>query len=270
MTAPQDPPAAPDAAAEDRPALITADLAALGLPATATQVLARLGGEGWTTSMALAAQLEVSRPVICRAVDVLVEAGLVQRSRGRRPAPLRLHPDVEQVLAAHLRTLAARRREDGERAERAAGWLRDAAAEARERPAPVHELDPAGTPPDYRLATCRATYDEVCRPTGWSVLFSGGMAQRGVRRRLLVTGAPRPDRAAWLQWAGVELRVTEDVLPAVLIADDRRARVEVSTDGRAGRTAWTYDAAQVAALRRLFSLWWAEAEPWRADGPAEG
>lgn len=244
------------------------DLNALGLPAQATQVLALLGAEGWTTSVALAAQLEVSRSVICRAVDVLVEAGLVERSSGRRPAPLRLHPDVGLVLTARLCELADRRQQDAARAERAAEWVRTAAVTAANRPSPVHELDPAGTPDDLRLRTCRETYDEVARPTSPSVLFSGDMLHfRGVRRRILVSGTPSVDRGGWLLRLGVELRVTEEPLPTLLIADGARARVEVSVDGRGGRTGWTHDAAQVAALQRLFSLWWAEADPWGAPRP---
>lgn len=52
----------------------------------------------------------------------------------------------------------------------------------------------------------------------------------------------------------------------LLIADGIRARVEVSVDGRGGQTAWTHDALQVAALRRLFALWWEETDPWQDPG----
>lgn len=246
---------------------IVNDLRALGLPVQATDVLACLGGEGWTTSVALAAQLEVSRSVICRAVDVLVEAGLVERSRGRRPAPLRLHPDVGLVLAERLRDLAARRVDDAKRAERAAEWVREAAITATQRPAPVHELDPAGPPDRVRLRTCRETYDEVARPNSMSVLFGGDMTRmRTVRRRILVSGTLPAERGRWLHGRGVELRVTEELLPVLLLADGVRARVEVSVDGRGGQTAWTHDALQVAALRRLFALWWKEGEPWQDPG----
>jgi hypothetical protein len=239
------------------------DLAALGLPPQATQVLVLLGEEGWTTSVALAAQLGVSRSLVCKAVDVLVEVGLVTRTGGRKPAPLRLHPDVDLILSARLRELEAGRRADAERAERAAQWVRRAGARGATQPAPVHLLDPAGAPPDYRLASCRTTYDEVCRVDGTTVLIGASLTRRQVRRRVLVLGEPALHRARWMLEWGVQLRTSSEQLPVLLLVDDVRARVEVSADGRAGRTAWTHDAAQVAALRQLFHLWWDAAQPWQ-------
>lgn len=250
------PPRAPD----------TADLAALELPTNATAVLAVLGDEGWTTSVALAARLGITRSVVSQAVHVLVEMGLVERRRGRRPAPLRLHPESGAVLDRRLHELTERREDAAERADRAATWLRAAVVRAAAGPAPVHQLDPAGAPPDWRLETCRTSYDEVCRPDSPSILFSGRLSRRSVRRRLLVTGSPPDARGQWLTGRGVELRVTEHQLPRLLVADGVRARVEVSVDGRGPRKGWTHDGAQVEALQRLFELWWAEAEPWRAAG----
>lgn len=125
----------------------------------------------------------------------------------------------------------------------------------------MHLLDPAGAPPGYRLATSRKTHDEVSRVDGDSVLFGAAVSRRQVRRRLLVLGEPPEERVRTrLDW-GVELRTTSELLPVLLVIDDERARVEVSADGRASRTACTHDPAQVAALARLFHQWWQEAQP---------
>jgi hypothetical protein len=84
---------------------------------------------------------------------------------------------------------------------------------------------------------------------------------------VLVVGEPPPHRAAWMVDRGVEVRTAVAVLPVLLLVDSARAQVEVSAGGRSARTAWTHDAAQVAALSRLFALWWAEAQPWQEPGP---
>lgn len=240
------------------------DLLALGLPRTPAEVLRLLGDEGWTTSVALAARLGVSRSVVSAAVDVLVEAGLVTRVQGRKPAPLRLHPDVDLVLTGRLTELAAEREAQAQRAERASAWVRSMASRCATQPAPVHLLDPAGAPPDYRLATARETYDEVTRVNGTSVLFHAQVRRSPVHRRLLVLGRPADQDVAWLLRNGVVLRTTRAPLPVLLAVDRARARVEVSADGRSGRTAWTHDTAQVAALQQLFELWWQDGDPCEA------
>jgi DNA-binding MarR family transcriptional regulator len=60
------------------------DLSCLGLAPQTARVLALISAEGWTTAHAIAAQLSVSRSVVIRALDQLVEQGYVERTRGRR------------------------------------------------------------------------------------------------------------------------------------------------------------------------------------------
>lgn len=236
------------------------DLTALGLPGLPARVLACVAEESWTTSVALAGRLGVSRSQVSAALDVLTERGLVQRTTGQRPAPVRLAAGLDETLTATLSQQAERRRVESRMAEAAAEHLRRAHEVASSRPAPMTSLDPLGPAQEVRLVGALRTYDEVCRADGPTMLFGQPLVgRRLIERRILVLGEPPADRRRWMERKQIPLRTTEAPLPMLLVVDRCRARVELSAEGRASRTGWTTDAAQVAAALRLFDLWWEEA-----------
>lgn len=81
----------------------------------------------------------------------------------------------------------------------------------------------------------------------------------GAVRVVLSTGSRTPPRDH-PRSTQAELRRHPGSLPYLLLLDGTSAAVEVVADGTR-REAWTTDPVRVAALQRLFDLFWSEAEP---------
>lgn len=247
-----------DDAARDLPPEAAA-LTALGLTQLEALVLEAVVDEADTTAAGVAAATGLSRPAVSRALRVLEDLGLVERSPGVRPQPVQLVADPGPVLAARLRQLEREREADCRRAERAAEHLKAQAERLARRPrAHVRRLTGSAPDADWRLLKGGRSIDEVAAHNSTSVLFGAHLSRSPAVRRLLVVGDPPRDRRLRLTSHGAQVRATGVLLPQLVVVDGVRARVEVGTTA-AGHTAWTFDPAQVSALQQLFELWWAAA-----------
>lgn len=230
----------------------------LGLTSREAAVLSLVASEGDTTAAAGAARLGFSRPQVSAALRGLEDRGLVERVGELRPQPVALAADVELALADLLREREQERQDAAGRVEEAAALLREAAQELARRPRPdLRRL--VGGAADAEYLRGKVSVDEVSRPGGTSVQYGGHFSTISARKRLLVLGPVPSDRLELLHRRSVEVRTTEATLPVLAVVDCRRARVEIGTIGPA-RGAWTFDAAQVCALQRLFDLWWEESQ----------
>jgi DNA-binding MarR family transcriptional regulator len=239
-------------------------LRALGLSGPEAAVLVALGREGDSTAAALAALTGLRRPQVSAAVQRLEQVGLVEVVRNRRPHPLRLAPDPGRPVAGLLRALESDRQQASRRADEAAELLRrQAAALARQpRARPLRRLTGVGPGADHDLLVARRTYDEVALADSATVRRGVPLYPSRAVRRLLVVGEPPDERRRWWVSKGVDVRSSSAELPLLVVVDGGRARVEVGTTAP-GRTAWTFDRAQVQALQQLFELWWLAAGPAR-------
>jgi DNA-binding MarR family transcriptional regulator len=240
------------------------DLTGLGLTSAQAAVLAGIAAQGVSTAVYLCGHLRLSAEAVSRAVAALVDMGLVERGVGR-PRPLRLSPQLEDAL---LR-LRAGMRTDHERQRKtfaaAAGALQQAREAAELGPAPATGLvpsQPVTANPNIDLIGRRTSWDEVLNRQS-PVFGSRGWLLRakhlGIHARLLLVGEPpRPSVVRGVRRFGHHLRMTDDDLPALMISDGRRVRVEVNARG-ARRHGWSEDPRHVVLAQAAFDVAWAKA-----------
>lgn len=243
-------------------------LRALGMTAREAAVLEVVAAEGDTTAAAVAAVCGLSRPQVSQALQVLEELGLVERCRDQRPHPVLLVADPGPAVRALLQRLRDQQAAHRRLAEEGGELLRARSLELARRPRTyLRRLNGAGPGAHWELLRPSHSYAEVARPSSLSVLIGAHLHPSDARRRLLVVGEPAHEHRLRLEGRGIQVRTTAALLPHLVVVDGVRAQVEVGTTERGG-AAWTFDRAQVAALARLFELWWEEAQP--AGGAGEG
>lgn len=242
----------------DRPT--PTQLLRLGLTDLQAAVLAAVAAEGDTTTPAVVGRTGAGRAAVSTALAVLEERGLVERDHGRRPEPVRLAGDLEDVLTGLLEEREAEHERRTREAREAVTALLGALARRAARPRPdVRRLEPGAFGPVWHTTRARRTLDVVAPADDPVVVWGGGLGRPGRRDRLLVVGVPPSRCVERHRLRGVDVRLAAEQLPAVTVADGTRARVEVAAEGRGGRGGWTEDPPQVRALQRLFELWWSEA-----------
>ena len=240
------------------------DVSGLGLSNAQAAVLAGIATQGESTAVYLSGQLRLSAESVSRAVAALVDMGLVERGVGR-PRPLRLSPQLEDAV---LR-LRVGMRADHERQRKqfaaAAGALQQAREAAEHGPGPASGLvpsQPVRANPNVDLIGRRTSWDEVLTRAS-PVFGSRGWLLRakhlGIHARLLLVGdPPRPSVVRGVRRFGHHLRMTDDDLPALMISDGRRVRVEVNARG-ARRHGWSEDPRHVVLAQAAFDQAWAQA-----------
>jgi hypothetical protein len=190
--------------------------------------------------------------------------GLVERRVGR-PRPLVLSPHVDDGLDRLRLGLLAEQERRRRAFDAAAKAVRAAGAAAAHGPAPASGLvpsQPVPVNPNTDLVDRRTSWDEVLTrespvfgTRGWLLRAKG----LGIQARLLlVSEPPRPSVVRGVAQFGHQLRVTDTDLPALMISDGRRARVEVNAHG-VRRHGWTEDPRHVALVQAAFDVAWAEA-----------
>jgi DNA-binding MarR family transcriptional regulator len=236
-------------------------LRALGLTAAQAAVLQALCATADTTACAIAAETGLRRSQVSEALQVLEQHGLVERFRGQRPHPVSLVATPDAALQVLLRRLEDEREHADSRARAAAELLRERSATLARVPRAWRRRRLPGDGPgaDHDLLVAARSYDEVARLGSTTVRYGVPLHPSRARRRLLVLGEPPLERRRWWTEKGVEVRTTDEALPAVIVVDGVRGRVEVGTTGPRP-TRWTSDPAQVRALQQLFELWWQAAE----------
>jgi hypothetical protein len=241
------------------------DVSGLGLTSAQAAVLAGIAAQGVSTAVFLSGQLRLSAEAVSRAVAALVDMGLVERGLGR-PRPLRVSPQLEDGLMrlrAGLRTQHERQRKEF---ATAAGMLRQAREAAEHGPAPATGLVPSQpvlANPNVDLIDRRTSWDEVLTRSS-PVFGSRGWLLRakhlGIHARLLLVGQPpRPSVVRGVRRFGHHLRMTDDDLPALMISDGRRVRVEVNARG-ARRHGWSEDPRHVVLAQAAFEVAWGQAQ----------
>ena len=243
------------------------DATGLGLTSAQAAVLAGIATQGVTTAVHLSGRLRLSAEAVSRAVTALADFGLVQRGAGR-PRPLTLSPRAGDGLARLRADLLERHRQQRTAFDAAAEAVRAARTAAADGPRPSTGLVPS------RPVTANPNIDLVERTTSWDevltqhspVFGSRGWLVRaqqlGIHARLLLVGdPPRPSVVRGVRRLGHQLRTTDSDLPALMISDGKRVRVEVIA-GQARRHGWSEDPRHVALAQSAFDVaWHAAVEP---------
>jgi hypothetical protein len=237
------------------------DASGHGLTRAQAAVLAGISTQGVTTAVYLSGQLRLSAESVSRAVRALIDMGLIGQGVGR-PKPLFLGPQVDDGLSRLRADLLAEQVRHRQAFDAAATAVRDARAAAEHGPAPASGLVPS------QPVTANPNIDLVDRCTSWDevltrespVFGSRGWLLRakdlGIHARLLLVGEPpRPSVVRGVARFGHLLRVTETDLPALMISDGRRARVEINARG-VRRHGWTEDPRHVTLVQAAFDLAW--------------
>ena len=241
------------------------DATGLGLTNAQAAVLAGITTQGSTNAVFLSGQLRLSAESVSRAVAALVDMGLVERGLGR-PRPLALGPQADDGLTrlrAGLLAEQLRQRKEFDAAAKAVRAARDAGAHG---PAPASGLvpsQPVPANPNIDLLGRRTSWDEVLTrespifgSRGWLLLAK----DLGIHARLLLVGEPpRPSVVRGVARFGHHLRRTDTDIPALMISDGRRARVELNASG-VRRHGWTEDPRHVALAQAAFDQAWEQAQ----------
>ena len=240
------------------------DASGLGFTNAQATVLAGIAVQGMTTAVYLSGQLRLSAEAVSRAVTALVDMGLVERRVGR-PRPLVLGPQVDDGLNRLRAGLLAEQERQRLAFDAAAAAVRRARDAAEHGPAPASGLVPS------QPVTANPNIDLVDRWTSWDevltrespVFGSRGWLLRAkdlsIHARLLLVGEPpRPSVVRGVARFGHHLRMTDTDLPALMISDGRRARVEINARG-VRRHGWTEDPRHVALAQAAFDVAWDQA-----------
>ena len=240
------------------------DATGLGLTNAQAAVLAGIATQGTSTAVFLSGQLRLSAEAVSRAVSALVDMGLVERGIGR-PRPLTLSGQAPDGLARLRSGLLDEQRRQRQAFDAAARNVAAAAAAAEHGPAPATGLVPSQPVPanaNLDLIGRRESWDEVLTrespvfgSRGWLVRAQG----LGIHARLLLVGPPpRASVVRGVARLGHELRVTDRDLPALMISDGKRVRVELNVRN-ARRHGWSEDPRHLALARVAFEEAWAAA-----------
>lgn len=237
------------------------DATGLGLTNAQAAVLAGIASQGVSTAVHLSGRLRLCAEAVSRSVSALVDMGLVQRGAGR-PRPLTLSPQVEDGLTRLRATLMDEQQAQRTRFDAAAKAVITARAAAEHGPTPTSGLvpsHPVTANPNIDLLDRTKSWDEVLTrespvfgSRGWLVRAK----QLGIPARLLLVGPPpRPAVVRGVKRLGHELRMAQNDLPALMISDGRRIRVEVIAKG-ARRHGWSEDPRHVALAQSAFDVGW--------------